>query len=1186
MPHCSAIGCTNRTDGKHNPPDLSFHSFPTRDRGLLKKWLHNVGREMFTPTKASKLCSAHFLPDCFKVDVYEKYGLESKERQRRKRRLLEDDAVPTEFVHRSTQQVTLASPLSQMEKKERKRQINQRLRDMCHESTTIMTELVCPPESPKKIKVETLTGEVAELHNEEMAEQPKYLFVQPIGFVEIQCARQTSKLEEETGVPEENDYNQSVPEHHGGSPQRVKKDHAYATSKLIRSSGTLSGMFKKMKKAPGLETEPFNSSTIHFEDDLEAKEHRAEYLPSSSDTCTSGDRERHLHGADPYTSKNDPDSEEPEPHDLEENDEPAPHHIKQEEEPYSRLEVVQVAQHIQKEEEPELHHFNLEEEPQPPHKEDEAVPEPPRTGASHIKVEGHEAESTNFPLTVILKTEYDEDESAENQSDELGAGTFPANCTASADGATTRQPNMETRVATNSVETSINVAQPSRVNEVFKVHAVKKRLSPKLDNSVKSLLMTPFKKRTLTEKLQVKERGPHQPDIQMNQHFKDKGANCTHTFSKTWFANKAWLTGCSETNALFCFPCLLFQMPQSDPLWIKTGLTDLKHFDEEAKNHELTTIHVENALRLAMFGKASIACQLDESYRLGIRKNNEVVDKNRQMLSEIIDRIKFCDAFEFSLHNQNESKGFENPAVFRVLVDFAAALETDLHEHLQNIVFEGISKTLQNELLDCMSLVLREGIVEEIQSADYVSIQADQIMDISAQCHLALVFRYIDKSHDVHERLFELMPLRHATTDSIATMLLDQLSVVIPDHQKKKLICQAYDGSSVINDTVSSVPKKIEHLYENAHYIHSYAHQLNDIMQQVTSSDPQVTNFFSDLAHFSTFFSKSPKRIAKLDNAVAQRLPRVGKIEWNFQSQAVLTVFRHKEHLLQCFETIIESGEFDSNTVRDARGLVRILEDDTFSFFLRLFHLIMLHISILDNLLQEQPINSIFIKEIMQNFTDSIHAARDSLPSLGEEHRCSLPSLAKRHQTLGQGDHQMVATKVCNTILNLAKERFAFTTHLISATLLLADRYEHYCSNFPEMALNSTVEAYPLLNKNKLKMELGVIYGNDEFRNCKSVVALYQLFMRNGLQDTFSETVTLLKILITIPMMTTESDRCFSTLKKIKTFLQNAVSHNHLNALAVIAMERNFIKSIPDFNHRVIEKFSSHFERGTFTYKK
>jgi len=171
-------------------------------------------------------------------------------------------------------------------------------------------------------------------------------------------------------------------------------------------------------------------------------------------------------------------------------------------------------------------------------------------------------------------------------------------------------------------------------------------------------------------------------------------------------------------------------------------------------------------------------------------------------------------------------------------------------------VFKGTSKTVQNELLDCMLSVLRECIIGEIRSADFVSIQADETMNISIQCQLVLVIRYTDKAHHVQERFFDIIPLQSATANSIATALLDRLSSFLPDDQKSKLISQAYSGASVMRGAIGGVQKKIQNVYVNAHY----SHQLNLIMQQVTSHIPKVSNFFSDLAGFSGFFSRSPRR--------------------------------------------------------------------------------------------------------------------------------------------------------------------------------------------------------------------------------------------------------------------------------------------------------------------------------------
>ena len=176
--------------------------------------------------------------------------------------------------------------------------------------------------------------------------------------------------------------------------------------------------------------------------------------------------------------------------------------------------------------------------------------------------------------------------------------------------------------------------------------------------------------------------------------------------------------------------------------------------------------------------------------------------------------------------------------------------------------------------------------------------------------------------------------------------------------------------------------------------------------------------------------------------------------------------------------------------------------------------------------------------------------------------------------------------QVCDTIWAQTKERFAFTGHLVSSTLLDGELFSQHAKTFPSAALNATVEAYPMLNKARLKTELSLVYENPEFEKCSGAVPLYQFFMENNLQCTFSETVNLLKILITTPMTSAESERCFSTLKRIKTFLRSTMSQERMNALAMLSMEKKIVKDMPNFNNKVIDRFATQKERrAKFLYK-
>ena len=100
-----------------------------------------------------------------------------------------------------------------------------------------------------------------------------------------------------------------------------------------------------------------------------------------------------------------------------------------------------------------------------------------------------------------------------------------------------------------------------------------------------------------------------------------------------------------------------------------------------------------------------------------------------------------------------------------------AQLDEVFGDNLKNAtVFKGTSKTVQNELLECMLAVARERIVEEVKSALYLGIQADETTDVSMETQLVLVLRYIDDNHAVQESFFEFISISDSTSVSIARM--------------------------------------------------------------------------------------------------------------------------------------------------------------------------------------------------------------------------------------------------------------------------------------------------------------------------------------------------------------------------------------------------------------------------------
>ena len=104
--------------------------------------------------------------------------------------------------------------------------------------------------------------------------------------------------------------------------------------------------------------------------------------------------------------------------------------------------------------------------------------------------------------------------------------------------------------------------------------------------------------------------------------------------------------------------------------------------------------------------------------------------------------------------------------------------------------------------------------------------------------------------------------------------------------------------------------------YKNAQYIHCYAHQLNLIIERAASQNKQVKIFFCNLDGFATFFSRSSKRTAILDEVVKKRLPKCSNTRWNLKTRCVTTVFIHKNDISAVLEKIIDDEESNKSTVQ------------------------------------------------------------------------------------------------------------------------------------------------------------------------------------------------------------------------------------------------------------------------------
>jgi hypothetical protein len=378
------------------------------------------------------------------------------------------------------------------------------------------------------------------------------------------------------------------------------------------------------------------------------------------------------------------------------------------------------------------------------------------------------------------------------------------------------------------------------------------------------------------------------------------------------------------------------------------------------------------------------------------------------------------------------------------------------------------------------------------------------------------------------------------------------------------------------------VQLKIREFYPHAYYIHCYAHQLNLIIKRAASVNKKVKIFFSNLEGFSSFFSMSPKRTAFLDEIVKKRLPRAAPTRWNFKSRQVNTIFENKDLLKECLETIVDSVD-DTKTINEATGLISFLNNEDFVFWLEVFHRIMPHTDILFSQMQKRSATGPYMAKCLTAFENEIQKVRNNIDSIIIN---TIGAKRARHTETVAENRVTAAKEVCDVITTQLKDRFAFRDYLTTSNLLLTENFETYKTNFPEHDFQTATQCYPYFDVGKLRTELNTLYKRDDMNAMDGVCTLLKFLEENELKGPFSKIYKLCNIVATTPMNTAESERCFSTLKRVKTFLRNSMSQYRLSALAMLSIEKTMIKNIKNFNNQVIDIFVRAKERrADFVYK-
>jgi len=639
------------------------------------------------------------------------------------------------------------------------------------------------------------------------------------------------------------------------------------------------------------------------------------------------------------------------------------------------------------------------------------------------------------------------------------------------------------------------------------------------------------------------------------------------------YKKHTWLCGCEVEQAVFCFPCLCFGNETS---WTSCGVKHLGHLSSKIKKHENSFDHLQNEVNLKVLGNGNVSDKADKLYEIETQRHNEQIEKNRYILEKYLKCVLFCGKYNLPLRDRGDNNtrtSENNDSVFLGAFELCKGCDVSLRCYLENATsINWTSTTIHDDLLDCIFLVARQNILSEIEMVQFISIIVDWTTHVSSTVHMVILFRYELKGKPVERFWGFLNAANGLDAGSLSQTILSEVNAILKD-APYKVVAQSYGGAAVM----SKVNVAVKEIYPYAYYMHCHTHQLHVEMTQSVSGNKEVQMFFSDLSDITEFFSNSPQRVAVLDGLTGNQPSRPG-CNFTGTGGTLNTVYVYRSEMMSCMDIIIETSQHTS-IIKQAGSIKRLLSDSVFVMWLAVFNEIMPNVYSLHDSVQTATLDHSADERIpilVQKFEKQISDVRNKVPDIIEI-SSNLPDVNVKRKCSGEhGNNEsrkQLAIDICNTLIDTTKDRLEFTKHLTVVKLFEADKYPVYTKKFPTQLLQCTVHCYPFFDKDRLKTELNVMYYRDDFRNLSGIIQTYQYILKNHMIDTFKEVILLLRILITIPPMTTGQENSFSTLNRIKTFLENTKVEEKLIALTMINIENKMISDDIDFNKKVINMF-------------
>ena len=685
-------------------------------------------------------------------------------------------------------------------------------------------------------------------------------------------------------------------------------------------------------------------------------------------------------------------------------------------------------------------------------------------------------------------------------------------------------------------------------------------------------------------------------------------------FQPNWLKQYPWLHYSQHDDGVYCRSCVLFAPKQ-------VGGQDLGQFVrkpfkswgkilQKASAHGTKSYHLSSMTKMTEF----LARYENPSQSVNVIMDNEVqriMNTNQKVLESLIKIVLLCGKQGLALRGHRDDKigwtddaSDSNEGNFVELVRFRAETDPVLAQHLDKSPRNAryTSKRIQNEIVQVIGECICNDIIAEVKQAKFFSVIADEVTDTANKEELSLSLRFVHAG-TVKEVFVDFVEVERITGRVLAQTILQWLS----SHglSPVNIRGQCYDGASNMSGAASGCKSIVQQEAPLALYFHCAAHRLN--LAVVSACKIQsFKNAESYVGEIARFFNFSAKRQRALDRAIeicttgvkAKKLKDACRTRWVYRIDAYVVFLE----LLPAVHTVLDAivhptmhedlgtdWKWDGESIMKANGFLFQLQSPSFLIaFKILLHIlyilreltVKLQMQAIDVTYAYQQVSSVVstLKEMREDSSSQFHSLFLETTQLGQQlhgdqFQLSTPRIVGRQahrsnpETASPEDYFRITlfSEFLSHVISQLEDRFVKNpAHSIALGLLyllpskcihvesegilpteLAHAADLYKEDLPHSVMLST-EYNMWVLKWKQQNEASADIPNklvDALNSCSEL--------------QFPNLHVLLRVALTLPITSCESERSFSQLKLIKTSHRSTMTSSRLSGLALMKINRD-----------------------------